>query len=35
VLRGSFELSLLIVIDIRPLALGESVHEERRGSVPE
>jgi hypothetical protein len=34
-LRSFFELLLLGVVDIRPLALGEAVHEERLGSPPE
>ncbi len=35
VLRGFLELLFLIVIDVRPLALGEPVHEECPGSAPE
>jgi hypothetical protein len=35
VLRGFLELLFLIVIDIRPPALGEPVHEECPGSAPE
>src|ERR1035437_2905697 len=35
VLRAFLELFFLIVIDIRPLAFGEPVHEEFLGSAPE
>src|ERR1019366_3626156 len=35
VLRGFLELFFLIVIDVRPPAFGESVHEECLGFAPE
>jgi hypothetical protein len=35
VLRGFLELFFLIVIDVRPLAFGEPVHEKCLGSAPE
>jgi hypothetical protein len=35
VLLGFLELFFLIVIDVRPLAFGEPVHEECLGSAPE
>src|ERR1035437_721608 len=35
VLRGFLDPFFLIVIDIRPLAFGEPVHEECLGSAPE
>ena len=32
---GFLELLFLIVIDVRPLALGETIHEERLRTAPE
>ena len=34
-LRGRLELSLLVLVDIRPTVFGEPVREERRSSAPE